>query len=133
MAHPEWLLTLAGSLHFLQIPSTAHLARRMLRLGPDLDKLRPINARIVRVFVGAASLLIFGLGLTVILRAKELASTPLGQILCALLTIFWSARVAAQLWLRRVWPFDAEGRFWYFALLSVYLTLALSYAGSLRF
>src|SRR6186713_2385206 len=67
MSHSELLLTIAGCLHFLQIPSTSHLARRLLKLGPDLAKLTPINARVVRIFVAAASLLILGLGITVIL------------------------------------------------------------------
>jgi hypothetical protein len=130
MSRPELLLTGAGCLHFLQIPSTSHLARRMLKLGPDLAKLSAINGRIVRVFVGATSLLILGLGLTVVTRAKDVAGTPLGQSLCTLLAVFWSARVAAQLWMRRVWPKDGHAQFWYFALLGIYLALALSYAGA---
>jgi len=130
MSHPELLLTTAGCLHFLQIPSTSHLARRLLALGPDLAKLRPINARIVRIFVAAASLLILGLGVTVVWRAKEMAFTPLGRTLCVLLVVFWSARAAAQIWLRGVWPRDAHGNFWYFALLSVYLTIAVFYLGA---
>jgi len=130
MPYPELLLTTAGALHFLQIPSTSHLARRMLKLSPDLAKLTPINGRIVRIFVAATSLLILGLGLTVVCYAKDVASTPLGRTLSTLLAVFWSARVAAQIWLHPVWPRDAQGRFWYFALLGVYLTLAFSYAGA---
>ncbi|MEI9938747.1 MAG: hypothetical protein WDO69_16130 [Pseudomonadota bacterium] len=130
MIRAESLLIGAGCLHFLQIPSTSHLARRMLNLGPDLAKLSPLNGRIVRIFVGAASLLIFGLGLTVVCRAQEIAGTPLGQTLCWLMTVFWSARALAQVWLRRVWPKDAHANFWYFALLTVYLALSVSYAGA---
>ena len=130
MSQPEMLLTVAGCLHFLQIPSTSYLARRMLNLGPDLAKLSPINGYIVRIFLGATSLLILGLGLIVVGHARDVAGTPLGQTLCTLLAVFWTARVAAQLWMRRVWPKDAHGQFWYFALLGIYVTLALSYAGA---
>lgn len=130
MAHPEWLLMTAGCLHFLQIPSTAHLARRLLGLRPDLAKLSPINGRIVRVFVAAASILILGLGVIVVSHTRELLSTDIGRHLCVLLVLFWSGRAAAQIWLRRVWPREAHGNFWYFALLTVYLTIALSYLGA---
>ena len=67
MSRPELLLTIAGSLHFLQIPTTSHLARRLLKLGPDLAKLSPLNLRIVRIFMAAASLLILGLGIIALL------------------------------------------------------------------
>jgi len=130
MSRPELLLTIAGSLHFLQIPSTSHLARRLLKLGPDLAKLSPLNLRIVRIFMAAASLLILGLGIIVVWRANEIVSTPLGRSLCALLVLFWSARAAAQVWLRSVWPRGGQGNFWYFALLAIYLTVALSYLGA---
>jgi hypothetical protein len=130
MIQPETLLIGAGCLHFLQIPSTRHLARKMLDLGPDLAKLSALNGRIVRIFLAATSLLIFGLGLTVVFRAHEIAGSLLGQTLCLLMAVFWSARVLAQLWLRRVWPKHARGNFWYFALLTVYLALAVSYAGA---
>jgi len=131
MIAAESVLIGAGVLHFLQIPSTSHLARTLLHLGPDLAKLSPLNGRIVRIFVAAASLLIFGLGLTVVCRAREIADTPLGQALCLLMTVFWTARASAQLWLRRVWPKQAWANFWYFALLTIYVTLAVSYASAL--
>lgn len=130
MSYSELLLTIAGSLHFLQIPSTAHLARHLLHLGPDLAKLSPINLRIVRIFVAAASCLILGLGVIVVSHASEIASTRLGRSLCVLLVLFWCARAIAQVWLRPVWPRAARGSFWYGALLTLYVTLALSYLGA---
>jgi len=130
MSRSELLFTIAGCLHFLQIPSTAHLARRLLHLAPDLAKLSPINGRIVRIFVAAASCLILGLGLIVVWHAREIGSSRLGRSLCVLLILFWTGRAAAQIWLRAVWPRAAHGNFWYVALLVVYLTVALSYLGA---
>jgi len=132
MSRPELLLTIAGSLHFLQIPSTSYLARRLLELGPDLAKLRPINQRIVRIFIVAASILILGLGMIVISNAPEVARTPLGHALEVLLVAFWGARAAAQVALRSVWPRDSHGGVWYFALLAIYLTVACCFCPGLR-
>jgi len=87
--------------------------------------------RIVRIFIVAASLLILGLGIIVISRAPEVASTPLGHALEVLLAVFWAARAAAQVSLRSVWPRDAHGSFWYFALLAIYLTVASCYLSAL--
>ena len=123
----EALLTVLGLLHFLQLPSTAYLARGTLQLKRELEWLSTLNQRIVLVFVAAVSFLLLGLGALLAWRAHAFATTALGHWLCALLAAFWSARAGAQLWLFSVWPRGLRNRGWYWGLLCLYLSLAVGY------
>jgi hypothetical protein len=123
----EALLAVLGLLHFLQLPSTAFLARGTLKLKRELKWLSALNQRIVLVFVAAVSFLLLGLGALLAWRAHAFATTLLGYWLCALLSAFWSARAAAQLWLFSVWPRGQGARRWYWGLFCLYLSLAGGY------
>jgi len=127
---PTSWLTLAASLHLLQLPTTSWLARRCLKLPEELARLSRLNVRIVLIFMGAVSFLVVALAALVIAFAERLLSDPLGRALCLTLGLFWLARTSAQLWLYRVWPRQRRGGVIYLALLGLYGFLALSYLGA---
>lgn len=127
---PATWLTLAASLHLLQLPTTSWLGRRILKLPEDLSRLSPLNRRIVLVFMGAVSFLVLALAALVIAFAERLLGDPLGRGLCLTLGLFWLARASAQIWLYRWWPRQRQGGVSYFALLGLYGFLALSYLGA---
>ena len=123
----EALLAVSGALHFLQIPSMAYLNRGALRLGSDLERLSALNARIVRLFVGAVMILLLGLGASAALQTDQWLTTPLGRYLSFMLGGFWFARATAQAWLFRVWPRGRSHLGLYFGLFGLYAFLAASY------
>jgi hypothetical protein len=123
----ETLLCLAGSAHFLQIPSMRYLSRGGLALEADLGKLTPINARLVRLFIAAVMLLLLGLGASATVQPQLWLESELGRSLTLLLGCFWLGRALAQAWLRRVWPAGAANRALLYGLWTLYGLLALSY------
>jgi len=124
---PASWLTLAASLHFLQLPVTSWLARRCLGLPAELARLSRLNQRIVLIFMGAVSFLVVALAVLVIAFSERLLNDPLGRALCLVLGLFWFARATAQVWLYRVWPRQRRGGLIYVALLGLYGFVALSY------
>jgi len=120
-------LSLAGALHFLQIPSLFYLARGALDLQSDLGRLSPVNRRLFVVFVVAVAFLLLGIGGLVALHPTSFLDTSLGRKLCWLLAAFWTARAAVQTWLRPVWPRDRKNRAIFYALFALYALLATCY------
>lgn len=127
LSEPASWLTLAASLHFLQLPTTSWLAKRCLGLPAELASLSRLNLRIVLIFMGAVSFLIVALAALVIAFSERLLADPLGRGLCLVLGLFWLARATAQIWLYRLWPRERRGGVIYMALLGLYGFLALSY------
>jgi hypothetical protein len=124
-AQVELLLAIAGTLHFLQIPSMRYLSRGALKLATELERLSALNARLMRLFMGAVMLLLLSLGALVALEPAMWLDSVLGRRLLALLTLFWLLRALAQAWLWRLWPRSERALF--FALWGLYASLALSY------
>jgi hypothetical protein len=122
----ELVLMSAGALHFLQLPSMRYLSRG-LRLRADLERLTPLNARLVRLFVGAVMVLLLGLGASAVMQPEAWLSCALGRSLLLLLAGFWAARALAQAWLRPLWPPGRANRALLYALWSLYGGLAIGY------
>jgi hypothetical protein len=126
------VLSIAGALHFLQLPSLVYLVRGTLDLRGDLGRLSAVNRRLFVVFVLAVAFLLLGMGALVALYPEHFLETPLGQRLCWLLAIFWTARALVQTWLRSVWPRDSANRAVYYGLFALYTFLAVCYWCSAR-
>ena len=127
---PSAWLTMAASLHLLQLPTTAWLARRRLALASELLRLSTLNQRIVLIFMGAVSFLVIGLAVVVLCFSHDLLALPVGRALCLTLGTFWTTRALAQVWLGSVWPQQRRGRVSYIVLLALYTLLALLYMGA---
>ena len=125
-AMAEAWLTLAGARHFLQIPSMRYL-RRGLALEQALGRLTPLNARLVRLFIGAVMLLLLGLGASAVLQPSAWLDVALGRTLALLLGCFWLGRAVSQAWLRPEWPRGRGNRALLYGLWLLYGFLALSY------
>lgn len=100
----DWLPTLGGALHFVQLPAM-FVARRVLDWGGELSRLAPINRRIVQVMGGGILLCVLGLGSLVLALHGQLLHSPSGVGVCAFLALFWAYRCAVQfLVYAQLWP-----------------------------
>lgn len=100
----DWLPTLGGALHFVQLPAMV-VARRVLDWRGELSRLGPINRRIVRVMGGGIMLCVLGLGALVLALHGQLLHSGAGIGLCAFLGVFWAYRCAVQfLVYAELWP-----------------------------
>ncbi len=130
MSTPETsaLVTLLGSLHFVQLPAMWVLIRGPLALGSELARVAPVTRRVLLLFVIGLIYLLLALGLLLVFSAAHVATSELGRGLSAVLAVFFGLRAAAQIWLYRVWPGGARNRALYFVFGSLYLLLALGYS-----
>jgi hypothetical protein len=120
-----WLPTLAGLLHFAQLPAM-FIARRVLDWQGELARLAPINRRIIGVIGGGIVLVIIGLGLLVVALHGRLLQSPAGVGLCVFLCVFWAYRGAVQLFVyAQLWPH--QQRWSHHALNLLFATLTMSY------
>jgi hypothetical protein len=124
----ELLLAIAGALHFLQLPSMRYLSRGLM-LRADLQRLTPLNSRLVMLFVGGVMVLLLGLGACAMLQPEAWLRDGLGPSLLLLLALFWAARAVAQAWLRPWWPKGRGNRVLLYGLWALYAALAVTYGG----
>jgi len=90
-----WLIV-GGVLHFVILIASA-LTPRVLDWRTNLAALHPFLRRLFWVYGGFIVLVIISFGMLTLLRADELASTnPLARAVCAMIAIFWLARLAVQ-------------------------------------
>jgi len=124
----DWLPTLAGALHFIQLPSML-LARRILGWDRDFARLSPIKRGIVLTIGGGILLCVLGLGLLVASSHGRLLQSPVGVGLCVFLSVFWAYRGAVQLFVYgSIWP--ASSRVAHHALSVLFIVLTLAYAAA---
>ena len=124
----DWLPTLAGALHFIQLPSMV-LARRILGWDREFARLSPINRGIVAAIGGGILVCVVGLGLLVASSHGRLLDSPVGVGLCVFLSVFWAYRGAVQLFVYgSIWP--ADSRAVHHALSVLFVVLTVAYAGA---
>lgn len=122
----DWVPTLGGFLHFVQIPAM-FIARRVLDWQGELSRLAPINRQIVRVIGGGILVCVLGLGLLVIIEHGQLLHSSVGIGLCVFLSLFWAYRGGVQLFVYAdLWP---SGHRWsHFGSILLFVSLTSIYA-----
>ena len=90
------LLTIGGALHFGILIASA-LVPQVLDWRGELRKLPRLFAQLVWVHGAFIVLTIAGFGVLAVVNARELGSgTALARSLCAMIALFWGARLAVQ-------------------------------------
>lgn len=90
------LLLIGGLLHFVILIGSA-ITPRVLDWRTNLRTLHPFLRRLFWVYGSFIVLIIVSFGTLTLLRTDELASTaPLARSVCAIIAIFWLARLAVQ-------------------------------------
>jgi hypothetical protein len=98
------LLFIGGLLHFVILIASA-LTPRVLDWRRNLAALDPFLRRLFWVYGGFIVLVIVSFGGLTLSHADELASgAPLSRAICAIIAIFWLARLGVQFFV-----FDARG------------------------
>ena len=99
----DQLLIVAGAMHFtLLLPGA--LLPRVLNWRAELRNVCDLTRHVVWVHGAFVVIVIVGFGLLTVLNARALTSgTVLARSLCALIALFWLARLGIQLFL-----FDAR-------------------------
>lgn len=90
------LLFAGGILHFVILIASA-LTPRVLDWRANLAALHPFLRRLFWVYGCFIVLVIISFGVLTLVHADELASgSPLPRMVCAIIAIFWLARLAVQ-------------------------------------
>jgi hypothetical protein len=99
------LLLAGGLLHFAILIASA-LTPRILDWRANLAALHPFLRRLFWIYGVFIVLVIISFGMLTLTRADELASaTPLGRSVCAMIAIFWLARLGVQFFVFDARPF----------------------------
>ena len=99
------LLIIGGILHFVILIASA-LTPRVLDWRENLATLHPFLRRLFWVYGAFIVLVIISFGTLTLFRTDELASaTPLARSVCAMIAIFWAARLAVQFFVFDARPF----------------------------
>jgi len=123
------LLIVGGLLHFVILIASA-VTPRVLDWRTNLATLHPFLRRLFWVYGSFIVLVIISFGTLTLLRADELASTlPLARSVCAMIALFWLARLAAQFFVFDARPFltTAFRRVGYHGLTVVFSALVFIY------
>jgi predicted DCC family thiol-disulfide oxidoreductase YuxK len=123
------LLQLAGILHFVILIASA-LTPRVLDWRTNLSPLNPFLRRLFWVYGGFIVLTILSFGTITLVHAETLASaTPLARAVCAMIAIFWGARLAVQFFVFDAEPFLTTSllRVGYHGLSLIFATLVAIY------
>jgi hypothetical protein len=92
----KWLLFVGGLLHFVILIASA-LTPRVLDWRANLTTLHPFLRRLFWVYGCFIVLVIISFGVLTLAHANELASgAPLARAICAMIAIFWLARLIVQ-------------------------------------
>jgi hypothetical protein len=123
------LLQFGGALHFVILIASA-LTPRVLDWRTNLAPLHPFLRRLFWVYGFFIVLVIVSFGTITLLHAEVLASgTPLARSLCAVIAVFWLARLAVQFFVFDARPFltNALLRLGYHSLTLAFIALVLIY------
>lgn len=127
-----WLIFVGGLLHF-SLLSAGAAAAKVLNWRTSLNVLDPLNRQMIWVHGAFIVLTIVAFGTVSVLLPNELTDgTLLARALCGFVAIFWTARLAVQLFffeakehLTSVWR-----KAGYRALTAVFTYLAAVYAAA---
>ena len=123
------LLILGGVMHFVILIASA-LTPRVLDWRANLALLHPFLRRLFWVYGSFIVLVIVSFGILSLVRADDLASgTRLARSICAMIAIFWLARLAVQFFVFDARPFltTAILRTGYHGLTLLFIALVLIY------
>jgi len=99
-----WLI-IGGVLHFVILIASG-LTPRLLDWRTNLATLHPFLRRLFWVYGSFIVLVIVSFGTLTVLRADELASSiPLARAVCAIIALFWLARLLVQFFVFDARPF----------------------------
>jgi hypothetical protein len=99
------LLLAGGALHFVILIAST-LTPRVLDWRANLAALHPFLRRLFWVYGSFIVLVILSFGTLTLFHANELASgVPLARSICAVIAIFWLARLAVQFFVFDAKPF----------------------------
>lgn len=99
------LLIIGGLLHFVILIASG-LTPRLLDWRGNLATLHPFLRRLFWVYGAFIVLMIISFGTLTLFKADELASaTPLARSVCAMIAIFWLARLGVQFFVFDARPF----------------------------
>ena len=98
-------LLIGGLIHFVILMASA-LTPRVLDWRTNLATLHPFLRRLFWVYGAFIALVIISFGTLTLITATELASAaPLSRSVCAMIAIFWLARLAVQFFVFDARPF----------------------------
>ena len=123
------LLIIGGLLHFVVLIASA-ITPRVLDWRTNLATLHPFIRRLFWVYGAFIVLIIISFGTLSLFRADELASAgPLARCVCAMIAIFWLARLAVQFFVFDARPFltSAFRRLGYHGLTFLFIALVVIY------
>jgi hypothetical protein len=123
------LLLAGGMLHFVILIASV-LTPRVLDWRANLAALHPFLRRLFWVYGSFIVLVIVSFGTLTLLQADELAAgTSLARSLCAIIAIFWVARLAVQFFVFDAKPFLTTTflRLGYHGLTSLFAALVFIY------
>lgn len=126
------LLIIGGLLHFLILIASG-LTPRFLDWRGNLATLHPFLRRLFWVYGAFIVLTIVSFGTLTIARADELASAaPLARAVCAMIAIFWLARLMVQFFIFDARPFltTAFRRVGYHGLTLLFSALVFIYGAA---
>ena len=126
------LLLLGGLLHFVILIASA-LTPRLLDWRTNLALLHPFLRRLLWVYGSFIVLVIVSFGTLTVVRANELSSNaPLARAVCAIIAIFWLARLAVQFFVFDARPFLTSGfrRVGYHGLTILFSALVFIYGAA---
>jgi len=124
------LLVVGSLLHFVILIASA-LTPRLLDWRTNLAALHPFLRRLFWVYGVFIVLVIISFGTLTLTRADELASTtPLARSVCAMIALFWLARLGVQFFVFDARPFltTAFRRVGYHGLTFLFSALVFIYA-----
>ena len=124
------LLVVGSLLHFVILIASA-LTPRLLDWRTNLAALHPFLRRLFWVYGVFIVLVIISFGTLTLIRADELASaTPLARSVCAMIALFWLARLGVQFFVFDARPFltTAFRRVGYHGLTFLFSALVFIYA-----
>lgn len=99
------LLIIGGLLHFVILIASG-LTPRLLDWRGNLATLHPFLRRLFWVYGAFIVLVIISFGTLTLFKADELTSaTPLARSVCAMIAIFWLARLGVQFFVFDARPF----------------------------
>jgi hypothetical protein len=123
------VLIIGGLLHFVILIASA-LTPRVLDWRENLATLHPFLRRLFWVYGAFIVLTVISFGILTLFRTDELASgTPLARSVCAMIAIFWLARLGVQFFVFDARPFltTAFLRVGYHGLTILFIALVFIY------
>jgi hypothetical protein len=126
------LLFAGGLLHFVILIASA-LTPRLLDWRANLAALHPFLRRLLWVYGCFIVLVIISFGVLTLVHADELASgAPLPRTVCAIIAVFWLARLGVQFFVFDARPFltTAFRRLGYHGLTLLFAALVFIYGSA---